>query len=80
VEFDSAAHSEAVEWACFQRGLLVLECGRATLRLAPALVVSQGEMDTALRLFGQAVRAVSAGDPVVASKAAALADPIEAAV
>ena len=27
VEFDTAEHAEAVQWACFERGLLVLECG-----------------------------------------------------
>ena len=27
VEFDTAEHAEEVQWACFERGLLVLECG-----------------------------------------------------
>ena len=27
VEFDTGEHAEEVQWACFERGLLVLECG-----------------------------------------------------
>jgi len=84
IEFDSAVHAEEVEWACFQRGLLVLECGRSTLRMAPALVVNEQEVDTALRIFGEAVAAVAHGsDAISATATAALAahqDPIEAAV
>ena len=30
VEFDTAEHAEEVQWACFERGLLVLECGKST--------------------------------------------------
>ena len=29
VEFDTAEHAEEVQWACFERGLLVLECGKS---------------------------------------------------
>ena len=32
-------------------GLLVLECGKSTLRMAPALVVNEEEVETALRIF-----------------------------
>jgi 4-aminobutyrate aminotransferase len=59
VEFDTAEHAEEVQWACFERGLLVLECGKASVRLAPALVVSEAEMTTALRIFGEAIEAVA---------------------
>jgi 4-aminobutyrate aminotransferase len=55
VEFDTPEHAEAVQWAAFQRGLLVLECGKSSVRLCPPLVVSEGEMATAMRLFGEAV-------------------------
>ena len=37
VEFDTAEHAEEVQWACFQRGLLVLECGKSGVRMSPAL-------------------------------------------
>ena len=59
VEMDSAEHAEAVQWGAFQRGLLVLECGRTTVRMCPALTVSEAEMATALRIFGDAVAAVA---------------------
>ncbi|MBA2720799.1 MAG: aminotransferase class III-fold pyridoxal phosphate-dependent enzyme [Chloroflexi bacterium] len=59
VEFDTAEHAEEVQWAAFQRGLLVLECGKSSVRMAPALVVSEAEMVTALRIFGEAVAAIA---------------------
>ena len=57
VEFDTAEHAEAVQWACFERGLLVLECGKSSVRMSPALTVSEAEMTTALRIFAEAVAA-----------------------
>jgi 4-aminobutyrate aminotransferase len=59
IEFDTAEHAEEVQWAAFQRGLLVLECGKSSVRMSPALTVSSAEMSTALRLFGEAVAAVA---------------------
>ena len=55
VEFDTPDHAEEVQWAAFQRGLLVLECGKSSVRMSPALTVSEAEMATAVRLFGEAV-------------------------
>ena len=43
-----------------ERGLLVLECGVQTVRLCPPLVASASDVDTALRIFGNAVAAVAA--------------------
>ena len=60
IEFDTADHAEAVQWACFQRGLLVLECGKTSVRMSPALTVTQDEMATALRIFENAVAEVAA--------------------
>jgi 4-aminobutyrate aminotransferase len=59
VQFDSDATAEAVQWAAFQRGLLVLEAGEAVVRMSPPLIVSAAEVDTAVRLFGEAIAAVS---------------------
>jgi 4-aminobutyrate aminotransferase len=59
VEFDTAEHAEEVQWAAFQRGLLVLECGKSSVRMSPALVVTDGEMATALRIFGESVAAIA---------------------
>ena len=66
IEFDSSAHAEHAQWACFQRGLLVLECGKSTVRMSPALTVSADEMATALRIFGEAVADVAAHREAVA--------------
>jgi 4-aminobutyrate aminotransferase len=59
VEFDTPEHAEEVQWAAFQRGLLVLECGTSSVRLSPALTVTEDEMTTALRIFGEAVAEVA---------------------
>ena len=67
VEFDTAEHAEAVQWACFERGLLVLECGVSSVRMSPPLTVSADEMATALRIFSEAVAQVAGhGEEVLA--------------
>jgi len=71
IELDSATHAEEVQWACFERGLLVLECGRSTVRMSPALVVTEAEMATAIRLFGEAVAEVHDRGPAIAREAEA---------
>jgi 4-aminobutyrate aminotransferase len=55
VEFDTPQRAESVQWDCFQRGLLVLECGVSAVRMAPALIVSEDEMATGIGLFREAV-------------------------
>ncbi len=57
VEFESHDAAEAVQLASFERGLLVLECGESSLRFSPPLIVDAGAVDTAVRLFGEALRA-----------------------
>ena len=61
VEFDSPDTADAVQWAAFQAGLLVLGAGRSAIRLSPALTVTEDEMTTALRIFGESLAEV-AGD------------------
>ena len=63
IEFDTPAHAQAVEWAAFQAGLLVLGCGQSSVRLSPALTVTADEMATALRIFGEAVATVGGESP-----------------
>ncbi len=65
VEFDTPDHAEEVQWACFEQGLLVLECGKSSVRMSPALTVSEAEMVTALRIFGEAVARVAGHEPEV---------------
>jgi 4-aminobutyrate aminotransferase len=58
VELASATLADAFQAACFVRGLLVLECGRATVRLSPPLVVTEDEVDAALGVIEAAVAAI----------------------
>jgi 4-aminobutyrate aminotransferase len=62
VQFDSGDTAEAVQWAAYERGLLVLEAGDDVVRLSPPLVVDEGDVDTAIRIFGEAIDEV-ARDP-----------------
>ena len=49
IDVPSHDAAEAVEQACFERGLLVLTCGERTIRLAPPLVVTREQADVARR-------------------------------
>jgi 4-aminobutyrate aminotransferase len=63
IGFDVTDHdtAEAVEQACFERGLLVLTCGQRSVRIAPPLVVSAAQADSALAIVADACEAVAAG-------------------
>jgi len=51
--------AEALQHACFERGLLVLTCGQRSIRLAPPLVVTAAQADTALAILGDALNSLS---------------------
>jgi 4-aminobutyrate aminotransferase len=51
--------AEALQEACFRRGLLTLTCGERSVRLAPPLVVTIEQADTAVSIIGEAVEMVS---------------------
>ena len=57
VEFDSHESAEAVQEAAFRLGLLTLECGESSLRFSPPLIVDAHAVDTAVRIFGEAIAA-----------------------
>jgi len=82
VEFDTPDHAEEVQWACFERGLLVLECGRSSVRMSPALTVTELEMATALRIFGEGIADVAGehGEVLEAARAAGAMTGVEAAI
>lgn len=46
---------------CRKRGLLVLTAGADTVRLLPPLIISAAEIDTALAILGEAIKAVATG-------------------
>jgi len=62
IQFDSGDTAEAVQWACFERGLLVLEAGDDVVRMCPPLVVTETDIETCVRIFSEAVDEV-ARDP-----------------
>jgi len=43
----------------FAKGLLLLGCGKSSLRLAPPLVVDEYDVDTALRIIDECLREMS---------------------
>jgi 4-aminobutyrate aminotransferase len=57
VEFGSHEIAEAVQEEAFRLGLLTLECGEASLRFSPPLVVTAEHIDTAVELFHRALAA-----------------------
>jgi len=59
VEFASHEAANSVQQEAFERGLLVLECGEATIRLCPPLIVDEAAVDTAIRIFGEAIAAAA---------------------
>jgi 4-aminobutyrate aminotransferase len=59
VEFDSHEAAEAVQEAAFHLGLLTLECGESSLRFSPPLIVTEAEVDTAIRLMADAIGAAT---------------------
>ena len=61
VELDTPKHAADVANLCYQRGLLVLECGKKTIRIAPPLLLSAHQADECVRIFAQACVDVSKG-------------------
>jgi 4-aminobutyrate aminotransferase len=51
---DDVARDRAIELA-FERGLVLLGCGKSVIRIAPPLSVTQAEMDEGLAIFEEAV-------------------------
>jgi 4-aminobutyrate aminotransferase len=60
IGFDLVDHdmAEALEQACFERGLLTLTCGQRGIRLAPPLTVTEAQCDTALAIVETACQAL----------------------
>src|SRR5262249_22980399 len=56
VEMATHDLAAAVANLCFERGLLVLECGRKAIRFSPPLIVSEAQAGVAAEVFAQACR------------------------
>jgi len=59
IEFTTAADADAVETACFERGLLVLRAGDKAIRMSPPLMLRTEQATTGLKIFEDACAAVS---------------------
>jgi 4-aminobutyrate aminotransferase len=60
IELATEALADVVAQSCYQRGLLVLECGDKAIRLSPPLIISEAQAATAARVFAEACQAASA--------------------
>jgi 4-aminobutyrate aminotransferase len=56
VELASPELAGAVAKLCFERGLLVLECGRKAIRLSPPLIITEAQARASVAVFAQACR------------------------
>ncbi len=48
---------DAVEMACYQRGLIILGCGPNSIRWSPPLILAKEHVDVALEIFDEAIAA-----------------------
>lgn len=51
--------AEALERACFERGLLILTCGERSVRMMPPLVVTQDQADIAVEIVRGALESLA---------------------
>ncbi|MBX3293628.1 MAG: acetyl ornithine aminotransferase family protein [Acidobacteria bacterium] len=48
---------DRIEYACYERGLIILGCGTSTIRWSPPLVLTKENVDVALEIFDAAITA-----------------------
>ncbi|PYS99637.1 MAG: acetyl ornithine aminotransferase family protein [Acidobacteria bacterium] len=46
---------DKIEYACYERGLIILGCGSNTIRWSPPLILSKENVDVALQIFDEAI-------------------------
>jgi 4-aminobutyrate aminotransferase len=59
VELRTPEQADEVARTCYERGLLVLECGEKAIRLSPPLTLTEAQADTAADIFAGACRSVA---------------------
>ncbi len=47
---------DKVEYACYERGLIILGCGANSIRWSPPLILTKENVDVALEIFEEAIR------------------------
>jgi 4-aminobutyrate aminotransferase len=48
---------DKIEYACYERGLIILGCGTNTIRWSPPLILTKENVDVALAIFDEAIAA-----------------------
>ena len=61
IEFADGETADAVELACFRRGLLTLRAGDAAIRMSPPLVFTSDPAETGVGLFEEACTEIGGG-------------------
>jgi 4-aminobutyrate aminotransferase len=61
VELRTPELADVVAQLCFQRGLLVLECGKKAIRFAPPLILTEAQATAAVEVFARACADAAAG-------------------
>jgi len=56
VELSTPELAGAVAQLCFRRGLLLLECGKKSIRFSPPLIITDAQATVATDLFAAACR------------------------
>jgi 4-aminobutyrate aminotransferase-like enzyme len=56
VELETPELAEAVANLCFERGLLVLECGKKAIRMSPPLIITEEQARATADVFAGACR------------------------
>ncbi len=59
IEFSAPEMAEKVCNTCYERGLLVLDCGIKSIRMAPPLIITREQADLAVDMFVQVCREVA---------------------
>ena len=47
---------DKIEYACYERGLIILGCGNNSIRWSPPLILSKENVDVALEVFDEAIK------------------------
>jgi len=50
---------DKIEYACYERGLIVLGCGANTIRWSPPLILTKENVDVALAIFDEVIAALT---------------------
>jgi len=56
VEFSKEIYKDIIPKIAFKKGLLLLGCGKKTIRIAPPLIITKEEADKGLKIFEDVIK------------------------